>query len=220
MIDLYSAPTPNGHKISIALEEMNLPYNLINIDLSHEKYKDSNFLSISPNGKIPAILDNENGISVFESGAILIYLAEKTNTFIPSDKLNRFMVLQWLFFQTSGIGPMQGQSNVFLEYFPEKLPSVIKRYQNECIRLYRVLNKQLEDKEYICGDISIADFATFPWVNLYKWAGLEITDFSNIKNWLQRCNERPALIKGLENPIWKNNKQEDIRVGKKMIGGG
>ncbi len=219
MIDLYSAPTPNGHKISIALEEMNLPYNLIDIDLGSGENKGESFLSSFPNGKIPAIIDHTTNISIFESGAILIYLADKTNDFLPKDVVNRFKVIQWLFFQTSAIGPMQGQAHVFLEYFPERIPSIIDRYKKECIRLYGVLDEQLNNKDYICGDLSIADFAMFPWINLYAWADLEITNFKNINRWLQRCGERPSFIKGLSMPVWENNKDEDIRVGKVMIEG-
>ena len=162
MIELYTSPTPNGHKISIALEEMGLDYEVKPIDLSKNEQKSDKFLAICPNGRIPAIVDTEKDkFAVFESGAILIYLAEKSGIFLSSDKKKRSEVIQWVMFQMGGVGPMQGQANVFFRYFPEKIQPAIDRYQNETKRLYAVLDTQLEGRDFICDDLSIADFATF-----------------------------------------------------------
>src|SRR5690606_435501 len=160
MIDLYTAATPNGHKVSIALEELGLPYTLKPLDLAAGEQKRPEFLAINPNGRIPAIVDHEaGGFSVFESGAVLIYLAEKTGRLMPADTQGRSRVLQWLMFQMGGVGPMMGQANVFFRYFPEKIPAVIQRYQGESKRLFRVLDSHLKDREYLAGDYSIADVA-------------------------------------------------------------
>ncbi len=162
MIDLYTAPTPNGWKASIALEEMKLPYNMIQLSLTDGDQKKPDFLKINPNGRIPAIVDRDEGdFAVFESGAILIYLAEKTGQLLPGDMKKRSEVIQWLMFQMGEIGPMQGQANVFHRYFPEKIQSVIDRYQNETRRLFEVLDTQLADNEFLCGEYSIADIANW-----------------------------------------------------------
>ena len=160
MIDLYTAATPNGHKVSIALEELALPYTLKVLDLSKSEQKEPAYLAINPNGRIPAIVDHElDDFAVFESGAILLYLAEKTGRLMPKDVKGRSRVIQWLMFQMGGIGPMMGQANVFYRYFPEKIQSVIDRYQGESRRLFRVLDGHLKDHEYLAGDYSIADIA-------------------------------------------------------------
>ncbi len=201
MIDLYTAPTPNGYKASIALEELELPYEVHALDFSKDEQKTPEFLAINPNGRIPAIVDRVGGdFAVFESGAILIYLAEKTGRLMPQDTKGRSEVLQWLMFQMGGIGPMQGQSNVFFRYFDEKIPSVIERYRIECRRLFEVLDGRLLDREYICDDYSIADIATWPWVRGYKWSGVQIDGLDNLQRWIQTMYDRPACVKGIKIP--------------------
>lgn len=201
MIDLYTAATPNGHKVSIALEEMQLPYELHVLSFDKKEQKASEFLAINPNGRIPAIIDRDNdNFAVFESGAILWYLAEKTGQLLPQEPKQRSQVMQWLMFQMSGVGPMQGQANVFYRYFPEKIPAAIDRYQKETRRLYEVLNTRLAEVEYLAGTYSIADIATYPWVALYDWAGVSIEGLPHLARWLQQITERPAVQKGLELP--------------------
>ena len=175
MIELFTAATPNGWKISIALEEMALPYTLRLLTLSKLEQKEEWFLKINPNGRIPAIVDHDNGdFAVFESGAILIYLAEKTGKFLPTEPKARSRVLQWLMFQMSGVGPMMGQANVFFRYAPEKIPYAIERYQREVRRLFEVMERQLANNEYIAGpDYSIADIALWSWVAGYGWSGVQ-----------------------------------------------
>lgn len=201
MIDLYSAPTPNGYKISIALEEMGLAYQLHVIDLRKGEQKTEEYLKINPNGRIPAIIDRDaENFQVFESGAILLYLAEKTQQLLPQDPKQRSQVIQWLMFQMGGLGPMQGQANVFYRYFPEKLPAVIDRYQKETYRIYKVLDGQLAQREYLCDRFSIADIAMWPWVRVCKWAGVSIDDLPNLKRWSYQLGERPAFIRGMQQP--------------------
>ena len=201
MIDLYAAATPNTWKVSIALEEMALPYTVHRVDLGKGEQKLPDYLAINPNGRTPTIVDRANGdFAVFESGAILVYLAEKTGQLLPHDAKKRSEVMQWLMFQMGGVGPMQGQANVFFRYFPEKLPSVISRYQNEVRRLYGVLNTRLADRAFIVDDYSIADIATWPWVRIHWWAGVEIDAFENLKRWMDVMAARPACIKGVEVP--------------------
>ncbi len=201
MIDLYTAATPNGHKVSIALEEMQLPYELHVLSFDKQEQKAPEFLAINPNGRIPAIIDRDNdNFAVFESGAILWYLAEKTGQLLPQEPKQRSQVMQWLMFQMSGVGPMQGQANVFYRYFPEKIPAAIDRYQKETRRLYEVLNTRLAEVEYLAGSYSIADIATYPWVALYDWAGVSIEGLPHLARWLQQITERPAVQKGIELP--------------------
>ncbi len=201
MIDLYSAPTPNGWKISIALEELQLPYNLIAFDLSSGQQKKPDFLSINPNGRIPAIVDKEeNDFAVFESGAILIYLAEKTGKLMPPEVKKRSEVIQWLMFQMAGVGPMQGQANVFYRYFPEKIPAVIDRYQNETRRLYTVLDTRLQGREYLCDEYSIADIAHWTWVRIHEWSGISLEGLDNLQRWNEIMATRPACVRGVEIP--------------------
>lgn len=201
MIDLYTAATPNGHKVSIALEEMQLPYELHVLSFDKKEQKAPEFLAINPNGRIPAIIDRDNdNFAVFESGAILWYLAEKTGQLLPQEPKQRSQVMQWLMFQMSGVGPMQGQANVFYRYFPERIPAAIDRYQKETRRLYEVLNTRLAEVEYLAGTYSIADIATYPWVALYDWAGVSIEGLPHLARWLQQITERPAVQKGLELP--------------------
>lgn len=201
MIDLYTAATPNGHKVSIALEELRLPYSLRVLELSANEQKEPWFLAINPNGRIPAIVDHDEGdFAVFESGAILIYLAEKTGRLMPQDAKGRSRVLQWLMFQMGGIGPMMGQANVFYRYFPEKIQPAIDRYQGEVRRLFRVLDGHLAKHEYLAGDYSIADIANWAWVRTHNWSGVAIDDLPNLARWRDQIRARPAVQRGIEMP--------------------
>ncbi len=209
MIDLYTAATPNGHKVSIALEELGLPYALQVLDLTKAEQKRPEFLAINPNGRIPAIVDrDEDDFAVFESGACLIYLAEKTGQLMPTDPKGRSRVLQWLMFQMGGIGPMMGQANVFFRYFPEKIPSVIERYQGESKRLFRVLDGHLKEHEFLAGDYSIADIANWAWVRTHRWSGVEVDDLPHLKRWRDQIRARPAVQRGIERPV----SSMDLRV--------
>jgi glutathione S-transferase/GST-like protein len=201
MIDLYSAATPNGHKVSIALEELALPYTLYTLELQQNTQKEPWFLAINPNGRIPAIVDRaEDDLAVFESGAILIYLAEKTGLLMPADFKGRSLVLQWLMFQMGGIGPMMGQANVFYRYFPEKIQPAIDRYQGETRRLFRVLDSRLKDHEYLAGDYSIADIANWAWVRTHDWSGVAIDGLPHLQRWVEAIRQRPAVRRGLLQP--------------------
>lgn len=201
MIDLYTAPTPNGWKVSVVLEEMELPYNVISINLMAGDQKKPDFLKINPNGRIPAIVDKDEGdFAVFESGAILVYLAEKTGKLMPADTKGRSEVIQWLMFQMAGVGPMQGQANVFFRYFPEKIPAVISRYQNETRRLYEVLDTRLKDREYLCREYSIADIANWCWVRTHGWSGVEVDGLDNLIQWKDRMAARPGCERGVKVP--------------------
>jgi glutathione S-transferase len=202
MIDLYTAPTPNGWKASIALEELGLPYRVKAIDLLAGDQKKPEYVRLNPNGRIPTIVDHEaDGFTVFESGAILVYLAEKTGRLWPSDPKGRSVVLQWLMFQMGGIGPMMGQANVFFRYFPEKIQPAIDRYQNECRRLFEVLNGRLADHEYLAGDYSIADVANWSWVRTHKWSGVSIDGLDHLQRWLGALAARPACQRGVDVPV-------------------
>ena len=202
MIDLYTAATHNGHNISIALEELALAYTVHALDLGMHEQKRPEFLRISPNGRIPAIVDRDAGdFAVFESGAILIYLAEKTGRLMPADARGRSLVIQWLMFQMGGIGPMMGQANVFHRYLAEKIPLAIDRYQGECRRLFRVLDRQLAEHEYLANDsYSIADIANWAWVRTHRWSGVEVDDLPHLKRWLAAIRARPAVQRGIMMP--------------------
>ena len=201
MIELFTAATPNGHKISIALEELGLPYTLRVLSLSKLEQKQPDFLAISPNGRIPAIVDHDaDDFAIFESGAILIYLAEKTGKLMPLDPKRRSLVLQWLMFQMGGIGPMMGQANVFFRYFPEKIQPAIDRYQGECTRLFGVLNERLNDHEYLAGDYSIADIANWAWVRTHRWSGVSVDEFPHLRRWLSSIRARSAVQRGIVMP--------------------
>lgn len=202
MIDLYTAATPNGHKASVALEELGLPYTVHGINLASNEQKQPWFLAINPNGRIPAIIDREAGdFAVFESGAILIYLAEKTGRLMPTDAKGRSRVIQWLMFQMGGVGPMMGQANVFFRYFPEKIQPAIDRYQNESRRLFEVLNSQLAREEWLAGDYSIADIANWCWVRTHKWSGASVEGLPHLQRWLDAMKARPACQRGIEVPV-------------------
>jgi glutathione S-transferase len=212
MIDLYTWTTPNGRKVSIALEEMGLPYDTHPIELKTGAQKSPAFLKINPNGRIPAIVDRDEGdFAVFESGAILIYLAEKSGLFLPSEKKARSVVLQWLMWQMGGLGPMHGQANVFFRYFPEKIPSVIARYQGETMRLLGVMNTRLAETEFLAGDYSIADIACWPWVMQHDWAGLDISELTHLRRWLGAIGARPAVQRGAMLTV------PDIETGKAIV---
>ena len=198
MIQLYTAPTPNGYKVSIALEELGLPYQVRVLSLGEGEQKQDWFRAINPNARIPAIVDKDNDdFAVFESGAILLYLAEKTGRLTPADEKGRSRVIQWLMFQMGGLGPMMGQANVFTRYFPEKIDSVIGRYQREVRRLLEVLDGQLADHEYLAGDYSIADIANFAWARRHEWPGVSIDGLDHLKRWLDALAARPAVQRGL-----------------------
>lgn len=200
MIDLYTFTTPNGRKASIMLEEVELPYNVHNIDITKGEQFTPEFVAINPNSKIPAIVDQDAGITIFESGAILIYLAEKAGKLLPTDTKERFQVLSWLMLQMGSIGPMFGQLNHFKKFAPEKIPYAIERYEKETLRLYSVLDKQLAEREYICGDYSIADIATYPWVAIYEWQGLTLDEHPNLKLWVETMQQRQAVQRGMAVP--------------------
>ena len=203
MIDLYYWPTPNGHKITLFLEEAQLPYTIKPVNLTRGEQFGPEFLAISPNNRMPAIIDHaplEKGapIPVFESGAILLYLADKTERFIPSDVRGRFDVLQWLFWQVGGLGPMAGQNGHFSRFAPEKIPYAIERYVKETSRLYGVLNKRLADREYIADAFSIADMAAYPWIVPYEMQGQNLSDFPHLKRWFEAIKSRPATTRAYE----------------------
>jgi GST-like protein len=202
MIDLYTAPTPNGWKASIALEELELPYEVHVINLLAGDQRQPEYLELNPNGRIPTIVDREeNNFAVFESGAILIYLAEKAGRLLPSDRKGRSVVIQWLMFQMGGVGPMMGQANVFYRYLPEKIQFAIDRYQNECRRLFEVLDTRLAGHQWLAGDYSIADIANWAWVRTYKWSGVCIDGLDHLRRWMDQMAQRPACQKGVEVPF-------------------
>ncbi len=202
MIDLYTAPTPNGWKASIVLEELELPYEVHVVNILGGDQKTPEYLALNPNGRIPTIVDRDAGnFAVFESGAILIYLAEKTGRLLPKDAKGRSLVIQWLMFQMGGIGPMMGQANVFFRYFPEKIQPAIDRYQNECRRLFEVLNTRLDGHEWLADDYSIADIANWSWVRTYKWSGVSIDGLTHLRRWMDQMQARPACQRGVEVPF-------------------
>ena len=215
MIELYTAATPNGHKISIALEELGLPYEVHALSFDRQEQKAPEFLRINPNGRIPAIVDD--GFAVFESGAILLYLAEKTGQLLPSDPKGRSLAIQWLMFQMGGVGPMQGQANVFLRYFPEKLQGAIDRYQHETRRLYEVLDRRLGEAEYLAGDYGIADIATYPWVRIHDWAGVAIDGLEHLQRWMDAIAVRPAVQRGLQVPVRAQDDAKLVKTAQGML---
>ena len=198
MIDLYYWTTPNGHKITIALEELGLPYRIKPVNIGKGEQFEPAFLRISPNNRIPAIVDDapadgQRPLSIFESGAILTYLAEKTGRLLPSDTRGKFEALQWLFWQVGGLGPMAGQNHHFLQYAPEKIPYAIERYVKETARLYRVMDTRLADRPYLAGDYSIADIASYPWVAPHEKQRMNLDDYPHLKRWFATIAQRPAV---------------------------
>jgi GST-like protein len=201
MIDVHYWPTPNGWKVTIALEEMGLPYRIIPVNIGRGAQFEPSFLAISPNNRMPAIVDPEPGdggapISVFESGAILVYLGEKTGQFLPKDARGRAEVLQWLMWQMGGLGPMLGQAHHFRNYAPEKIRYGIDRYTNEANRLYGVMDRRLADREFLAGAYSIADMACWPWIVPHKNQGQDLDEFPNLKRWFETLRARPAVQRG------------------------
>ena len=217
VIELYTASTPNGWKASVTLEELGLPYNVHAIDLSKNVQKEPWFLALNPNGRIPVIVDRDNDdFVVFETGAIMIYLAEKTGRLMPTDAKGRSKVIQWLMFQMGGIGPMMGQANVFYRYFPEKIEPAIQRYQNECRRLFEVLERRLSESEWLADDYSIADIANWCWVRTYKWSGVSADGLPNLKRWRDAMRERPACQRGVAVPFALPDLADDEEGAKKF----
>jgi len=201
MIDLYTAPTPNGHKASCTLEELEIPYTVHPVDISKGEQKTDAFLALNPNGRIPVIVDRANDdLAIFESGAIMIYLAEKAGRLLPTESKARARVMAWLMFQMGGIGPMMGQANVFYRYFPEKIPAAIDRYQNESRRLFEVLDRRLGESEWLGDDYSIADIANWCWVRTYKWSGVSRDGLIHLDRWLEAMKAKPGLRKGVAVP--------------------
>jgi GST-like protein len=218
MIEVYSSPTPNGHKVTVALEEMGAEYNLHGINLSTAEQKTPEFLAMNPNGRIPVIVDRTNDdFVVFESGAILIYLGEKFGQLYPQEPKARSLTLQWLMFQMGGIGPMMGQANVFFRYFPEKIQPAIDRYQHECRRLFEVLDTRLAKTEYLAGDdYTIADIANWCWVRTHNWSGVSIDGLLNLQRWNNALYARPACQKGIKLPE-RDRTPDDIVKGAQSI---
>ena len=202
MIELYTSPTPNGWKASVTLEELELPYELHAIDLSNGGQKRPEYLAINPNGRIPAIVDrDEEGFAVFESGAIMIYLAEKAGRLRPTDRWGRSRVIQWLMFQMGGVGPMMGQANVFSRYWPEVYQPAIDRYQNEGRRLFEVLEGRLKENEFLAGEYSIADIANWCWVRTHRWSGVSVEGLDALQRWMAVIEERPGAARGVRVPV-------------------
>ena len=218
MIDLYTAATPNGWKASITLEELGLPYTVHAIDLSSGDQKKKPFTEINPNGRIPAIIDRANGdFAVFESGAIMLYLAERHGRLIPNDEKGRSRVVQWLMFQMGGLGPMMGQANVFAKYFPERIQPAIDRYLRESRRLLEVLDGHLADHEFLAGDYSIADIANFCWARIHHWPGVDIDGLDHLKRWLAVIEARPAVQRGLAVPPRDDDEAVRIERARKLL---
>ena len=218
MIDLYFWPTPNGRKISIMLEECGLAYEVKRVDIGAGDQFDPAFLAISPNNRMPAIVDHETGISVFEGGAILIYLAEKAGMLLPTEIEQRFDVLQWLFWQAGGLGPMAGQLSHFVNYVLENQPYAHKRYFNEYDRLLAVMDVRLRDREFLAGEYSIADIASFPWVIPYRRFGNDLDKFPNLRRWFDSLKERPAVQRGVDvGKGWLRNEATNERARKLMF---
>ena len=200
-IDLYTWATPNGRKVSIMLEELGLDYNVIPIDITKGEQHDLDFVSFSPNNKIPAIIDHETGLKMMESGAILMYLAKKTGLFMSQTDRQYWEEMQWLMFQMGHVGPMLGQTHHFVKFNPGKSPYAEERYKNENIRLYKVLNKRLKEREFICEDYSIVDIATWPWISRYEFQQMDLNDYPSLKAWYMRIASRPAVQRGYAVPL-------------------
>ena len=217
MIDFYTAPTPNGHKVSCTLEAMELEYETHVVNLMENEQKKPEFLAISPNGRIPAIVDRDvDNLPIFESGAIMIYLAEKTGKLMPTDLNEKAKVLEWLMFQMGGIGPMMGQANVFFRYFPEKIQPAIDRYQNEGRRLFEVLDNHLAKQDWLAKDYSIADIANWCWVRTYKWSGISIEGLDHLERWMKAMYGQPGMSAGLEVPIKMESLLDDDKKAKEF----
>ena len=224
MIDLHYWPTPNGHKITIFLEEAGVPYNIVPVNIGRGEQFRPEFLKISPNNRMPAIVDHapsdgQGPLSVFESGAILLYLAEKTGRFIAADLRGRVETLQWLFWQMGGLGPMAGQNHHFTQYAPEKIAYAIDRYVGETARLYAVLDKRLADREFVAGDYSIADMAAYPWIVPHQRQQQDLNDFPNLKRWFEGIQARPAVVRAYEKGKAINTKPTIDEESRKILFG-
>ena len=225
MIHLYTSSTPNGHKVSCMLEAIEMPYEIHSVNLGEGDQRKPDFPKISPNGRIPAIVDTDNDdLSIFESGAIMLYLAEKSGKLIPSDIKGRAKVIEWLMFQMGGIGPMMGQANVFSRYFPEKIQPAIDRYQNESRRLFEVLDMQLLKNEWLAGEYSIADIANWCWVRTHNWSGVSLEGLDHLEKWKNKMYDQPGILKGTKVPVdisslLNNDKdqKEFIKNAQKMV---
>ena len=216
MIELYTSPTPNGYKTSVALEELEIPYNVHVVNLMSGDQKKPEFLKLNPNGRIPVIVDTDNdNLAIMESGAQLIYLAEKAGKLLPTEEKARANVMQWLMFQMGGIGPMMGQANVFFRYWPgDPVQPAIDRYQNEGRRLFEVMETRLKDNEFLADDYSIADIANWCWVRTHRWSGIKIDGLDGLQRWMKMMEDRPACKKGVSVPVdimelMRNKKSED-----------
>ena len=224
MIDLYYWTTPNGHKITMFLEETGLPYRIVPVDIGSGAQFEPAFLAISPNNRIPAIvdhapLDGGGPLSVFESGAILLYLAEKTGKLLPADLRGRVEATQWLIWQVAGLGPMAGQNHHFARYAPEKIPYAIERYVKETNRLYGVLNQRLGDRSYLAGEYSIADIACYPWIVPYEAQGQRLEQFPNLKRWFESIRERPATARAYARAAAVNTRETMTEEAKRVLFG-
>jgi GST-like protein len=218
MIELYTSATPNGWKPTIALEELGLGYEVRPIDLTAGEQRQDAFLRLNPNGRIPVIVDNDGPTRrvIFESGAILMYLAEKAGKLMPTDIDGRYEVIQWLMFQIGGIGPMQGQATAFERYIAEDVPLARARYKNETRRLYEVLNQRLNGRDFLCGEYSIADIANFCWVKAHRWARIPVDGLDNLLTWIERINARPAVQRGLLIPPPAGSAERQVKMGANM----
>ncbi len=218
MIELYTAATPNGWKITIALEELGLDYEVRPVDLAAGEQRRESFLQLNPNGRIPVIVDHDGPARrvVFESGAILMYLAEKAGRLMPGDLDGRYEVIQWLMFQMGGIGPMQGQATAFERYIAEDVPLARIRYKNETRRLYEVLDRRLRGRDFLCGDYSIADIASFCWVKAHRWARIPVDGLDDLMAWVDRIADRPAVQRGLLIPPPAGSAERQVTVGANM----
>ena len=219
MIDLYTASTPNGWKASVTLEELALPYEVHPINMSQKEQKQDWFLKINPNGRIPAIVDREaDNFAVFESGALMIYLAEKTGRLLPTDAKGRSRVIQWLMFQMGGVGPMMGQANVFFRYWHEVYQPAIERYQNESRRLFTVLDSRLQESEWLGGpDYSIADIANWCWVRSHEWSGVSVEGLDALQRWMEAIKARPASERGVKVPFDTERSVKDAEGAKRFV---
>ena len=219
MIDLYFWPTPNGHKISIMLEECELPYNVIPVDIGRGDQFAPEFLKVSPNNRMPAIRDNDTGVTVFEGGAILMYLAEKSGKLLPSDTTDRYDALQWLFWQAGGLGPMAGQLSHFVNYAKDSVPYALERYRNEYDRLIAVMDVRMRDREFLAGEYSIADIASFPWVLPYKRFGIDLDKFENVRRWFDAMKIRPGVRAGINlGKDWKRTERSNDDAHSMLFG--
>lgn len=224
MYTLHTAPTPNGKKASIALEELGVPYELVALDLGAGDQKQPEYLRLNPNGRIPTLVDHapadgQGDLVVFESGAILHYLADKHGALLPpaSDPRGRSLVLQWLMFQMAGVGPMMGQAGVFYRYAEEKIPFAINRYQNESRRLFGVLDRRLADHAFLAGAYSVADIATYPWVASHAWIGVTLEGFPHLERWLAEVGARPAVARGMTIPAAKVDPAQQIAQARSLL---